>query len=180
MSSQYVELRPTNSWNRLASLGHLSKFQRVSRLGFVTAPTSLNGDQPNLARCLAVSYAGTTGSLHYIGPIHFLKLLSPKGILPGAKFTVYNYNSCVLLYCQRYCTHSTESATYIQPGRHHVGHKVVKLPVTYVGGKLPVTYRPLLARMGHRALELKGVGQWLSLLHGEHFLNLKFATLVCN
>jgi len=33
---------------------------------------------------------------------------------------------------------------------------VVKL---YVGGKLPVTYRPLLARLGHLALVLKGVGQ---------------------
>jgi len=31
------------------------KFQRVSRLGFVTAPTSLNGGQPNFARCLAIS-----------------------------------------------------------------------------------------------------------------------------
>jgi len=43
----------------LASFGHLSKFQRVSRLGFVTAPTSLNGSQPNFVRCLAVSLAGT-------------------------------------------------------------------------------------------------------------------------
>jgi len=31
----------------------------------------------------------------------------------------------------------------------------------YVGGKLPVTYRPLPARMGHRALVLKGVRQSL-------------------
>ena len=42
---------------------HPSKFQRVSRLGFVTAPTSLNGGQPNFARCLpiclVVSWAGT-------------------------------------------------------------------------------------------------------------------------
>jgi len=37
----------------LASFGHPSKFQRVSCLGFVTAPTSLNGGQPNFARCLA-------------------------------------------------------------------------------------------------------------------------------
>jgi len=42
--------------------------------------------------------------------------------------------------------------------------RVVKLPVIYVGGKLPVTYRPLLARMGHRALVLKGVGQSLGLM----------------
>jgi len=33
MSLQYGELRPTDGWDLLASLGHLSKFQRVSRLG---------------------------------------------------------------------------------------------------------------------------------------------------
>jgi len=58
MSSQYGELR-TYGWDRLASLGHPSKFQRVLRLGFVTAPTSLNGGLPNFARCSAVSWAGT-------------------------------------------------------------------------------------------------------------------------
>jgi len=42
-----------------------------------------------------------------------------------------------------------------------IGDRVVKLPVIYVGGKLPVIYRPLPARMGHRALVLKGVGQSL-------------------
>jgi len=43
----------------LASLGHTSKFQRVSRLGFVTAATSLNGRQPNFGRCLGISWAVT-------------------------------------------------------------------------------------------------------------------------
>jgi len=38
--------------------------------------------------------------------------------------------------------------------------RVVKLPVIYVGGKLPVTYRPLPARMGHQALVLKAVGHY--------------------
>ena len=42
--------------------------------------------------------------------------------------------------------------------------RVVKLPVLYVDGKLPVTYRLLPARMGHRALVLKGVGQSLGLM----------------
>jgi len=40
-------------------LGHPSKFQRVSRLGSDTAPTSLTGGQPNFARCLAVSWVAT-------------------------------------------------------------------------------------------------------------------------
>jgi len=57
-----------------------SKFQRVSRFSFVTAATSLNGSQPNFARCLAVSLADTLY-------IHFRGFLSRNGILPGATFT---------------------------------------------------------------------------------------------
>jgi len=59
MSPQYGELRPTSGWDRFGSLGHPSQFQRVSRLAFVLAATSLNGRQPNFARCLAISCAGT-------------------------------------------------------------------------------------------------------------------------
>jgi len=59
MSPQYGELRLINGCDRLASLGHRSKFQRISRLRFVTAATSLTEGQPNLARCLAVSLADT-------------------------------------------------------------------------------------------------------------------------
>jgi len=83
-SSQYGELRSTNGRHHLASLGHLSKFQRRLRLGFVTAPTSLNEGQPNFARCLAVSWAGTL-YIHFWG---CWSLLPRIGILPGAKFTL--------------------------------------------------------------------------------------------
>jgi len=61
--------------------GTPSKFQRVSRLGFVIALTSLNGGQPNYARFLAVSWAGTLY-------IHCWGLFPRNGILPGAKFTL--------------------------------------------------------------------------------------------
>ena len=40
MSSQYGELWPTSGWDRFVSLGHPRKFQRVSRLGYITAATS--------------------------------------------------------------------------------------------------------------------------------------------
>jgi len=50
----------------LASLGHPNKFQRVSHVGFVIAPLSLNGHQPNFARRLAVSWAGTL-YIHFPG-----------------------------------------------------------------------------------------------------------------
>ena len=47
MSLQYGELRRTSGWDRFVSLGHPSKFQRVSRLGSVTARHSTSGRQPN-------------------------------------------------------------------------------------------------------------------------------------
>jgi len=39
----------TNSWDRFGSLGHPYKFQRVSRLGSVSAWHSSSGRQPNFA-----------------------------------------------------------------------------------------------------------------------------------
>ena len=47
MSSQYGELRHTSGWDLLASLGHPTTFQWVSRLGSVTARHSSSGRQPN-------------------------------------------------------------------------------------------------------------------------------------
>ena len=61
-SPQCGELRPTNGWHMLASLGHTSKFQRVSRVGFITALTSLN---QTFAGCLTVSCSGT--HIHFWG-----------------------------------------------------------------------------------------------------------------
>jgi len=49
VSSQYGELRPTNGGDRFTSLEHLSTFQRVSRLGSVTARHSGSGRPPNFA-----------------------------------------------------------------------------------------------------------------------------------
>jgi len=49
MTSQYGELRPNSGCDLLASLGHPCKFQRVSRLGSVTARHSSSGRQPNFA-----------------------------------------------------------------------------------------------------------------------------------
>jgi len=95
MFSQYGELRPTSSWDRLAGLGHPNTFQQVSRLGFVTAATVLNGSQPNFARCLAVCWAGI---LH----IHFWRLLPPNRILPCAKFTLHP-SLALSYFWQHYC-----------------------------------------------------------------------------
>ena len=64
-------------------MGHLSKFQRVSRLGFLTAATSLTGGQPKFARCLAVSCAGTL-YIHFGG-----------GLLPLTEFCQLQYSRYV-------------------------------------------------------------------------------------
>jgi len=45
MSLQYGELPPTSGWDRFVSLGHLNKFQRVSRLGSVTAQPDCGVEQ---------------------------------------------------------------------------------------------------------------------------------------
>jgi len=74
----FGQLTAEISWR----VGHPSKFEQVSRLGFVTAATSLTGGPPNLAPCLAVSCACTI-YIHFRGG----GLLLPGGILPGAKFT---------------------------------------------------------------------------------------------
>jgi len=63
-------------------LGHPSKFQQVSRLGFVTATTSLNGSQPNFARGLAISWSG---ALY----IHF------QGLMPVMEFCQVQNSLCV-------------------------------------------------------------------------------------
>jgi len=49
MSSQYGELRPASGWDHFVSLGHPCKFQRLSRLGSVTARRSSIGRQPHFA-----------------------------------------------------------------------------------------------------------------------------------
>jgi len=79
MSPQYGELRPTSGWDRSGSLEHPSKFQQISRLGSITAATSLNGSQQNFARYLAVSWAGTLHT-HFWGscPLRNITLHPPS------------------------------------------------------------------------------------------------------
>ena len=90
VSWQYGKLWPTGGWDRLGCLGHPSKFEWVSRLGFVTAATSLNGSQPNnFAWCLAVSWAGTLY-------MHFRGLLAPWRNFAWCKIH-FTSQSCVFL-----------------------------------------------------------------------------------
>jgi len=87
VSPQCGELRLTNGWDRLASLWHPSKFQRVSLLRFVTASTSLTGGQPNLVLCLAVSWL-----------LHLYKF-----IIFGGSATWRNFARCKVHFASRSC-----------------------------------------------------------------------------
>ena len=80
----------------------------TSCLGLITAMTSLNRGQPNFARCLAVSWAGTLY-------IHFRGFLTPNGFCQVQRFSRFDQQ------------HSTEG--------HHVGHRPVLLWSPYVIGQ---------------------------------------------
>jgi len=66
MSSQYGELQPTSGWDPLASLGHPSIFQRVSRLGSVTARHSSSGRQPEFVALNKGRHLHSAGG-HHVG-----------------------------------------------------------------------------------------------------------------
>jgi len=77
--------------------GTPSKFQRVSRLSLVTAATSLTGDQPNLARRLVVSLAGTL-FIQFCGLLPLTEFCQVQSSLsvPSLAFSYIGM--------QRYCT----------------------------------------------------------------------------
>ena len=136
-SHNIANVGPLNGWDQFTTLGHPSKFQLLSRIGFVTAATSLTGGQPNFARCLAVSW---TATLY----IHFRGILPLNGILPGAKFTLrtslaFSYigsitarqsssgrqpNFAAWYKEWNYWTFA-DGATYIRLGGHHIGHRPI-------------------------------------------------------
>jgi len=59
MSSQYGELGPLMAETGRKVWGTPANFNMFLCLGFVAEPASLDGGQPIIARCLAISRAGT-------------------------------------------------------------------------------------------------------------------------
>ena len=59
-------IRPTNGWDPLASFGHLCKFQRVSRLGIVTARHLVVGVSQTL-RCWTEGATYVRQGDHHVG-----------------------------------------------------------------------------------------------------------------
>ena len=86
MSPQYGELRPTSGWDRSGSLRHPCKFQRVSRLGSITARHVVVGVSQTLRRwtegatCVRQATItlgiGTYSSLHYYQLSQLCRLFS--------------------------------------------------------------------------------------------------------
>jgi len=84
MSPAVCELWPISGLDGFTSLGHPSKFQWVSRLGFVTAAMTLDVTAGMTAKRCTMFGCLLAATVC----IHFRGLLSPNEILQGAKFTL--------------------------------------------------------------------------------------------
>jgi len=137
VSSQYGELRPTNGWDRFTSLGHPSKFQRVSRLAFsylLQRRRSPEANQtlhdvwpsPALARyiyifagsCPLTEFCQVQSSLYD----QVLRSLLLAALLHGTPCSGRQPNFAAWYKEWNYGTFA-EVATYIRLGGHHVGHQ---------------------------------------------------------
>jgi len=92
MFPQYGELRPTSSWDRSGSLGHSCKFQRVSRLGSVTAQHSSIGREPNFAALTRGRHLYSAGRPSRWALAHILVTFEMPNIY------ITEYKQCVLTY----------------------------------------------------------------------------------
>jgi len=137
-SLQYAELRPINGWDVLVSLGHLSKFQWVSCLGFVTAlllhqhrSTDINqtlhdvwpspvlvyyiyifwGSCPPNRILTAAKFTSRPSLSIYIGSVTARHSSSERQPKFAAWYKEWNYGTFA------------QCAIYIQQGGHHVGHQ---------------------------------------------------------
>ena len=117
-------------------LGHPSKFQRVSRIAFVTAATSLTGGQPHFARCLAVFWAGILYIFGCSCPL--TELCQEQNSLYVQVLIAFSYIGSVTArhsssgrqrnfaaWCKEwnYGTFARRGVTDIRLGGHHVGHR---------------------------------------------------------
>jgi len=76
MSSQYGKLRPTSDWDCFVSLGHPSKFQRLSCLGSVTARHCSSLRQPNFAALNRGRHLYSAGWLSCWALAHIVTILT--------------------------------------------------------------------------------------------------------
>ena len=119
MSPQYGKLWSTSGWDRFGSLGHPSEFQRVSRVGFVTAatPTKLCTMYCLAVSCPLTEFCRVHNSLHVQvlrSPIleALLHSTPSAGISQTAAWYMeWNYGTFA------------EGATFIWLGGHDIGYR---------------------------------------------------------
>ena len=140
MSLQYGELRPTSGWDHFVSLRHPCKYQRVLRLGSVTARHSSSGRQPNVAalnrgrhlysagRPSRWALAHISSSFVRYNTMHCI-YVRPKANLPHVKDTS-SINSI-----QKYDPHySTQSAILFSDRQLHARNNIIYLwPPYWIG-----------------------------------------------
>ena len=103
-----VNFGPTNGWDLLASLGHAGKFQRVSRLGIVTARHCSSGHQPNFAALNRGRHLYSAGRPSRWALAHILVWLSNTWL--NAAVELWNLN-CLLTYSLSICTYRWRKKT---------------------------------------------------------------------
>jgi len=122
-----VNVGPLTTEISVREFGAPSKFQQVSCLGFLTAPTLLNGGQPHFARCLTVSWAGTL-YIHFWGSCPLTEFCQLQNSL-CVQLVLRSLILAALLHGTRVVGVSqtllrwAEGATYIRLGGHHVWHR---------------------------------------------------------
>jgi len=129
-SLQYGELLPTNGWDILASLGHPSKFQRVSHLGSATARHSSSGRHPNFAALNTASpIFGRAAITLGIGQHSSFCLFSSPNI-SGRRLDVYDtsthdvalvQNACVKCAARGSLNIQTQKIAILAPSHNFVG-----------------------------------------------------------
>ena len=99
MSPQYGELRPTSGWDRFGSLGHPIYFQRLPRLGSVTARPSSSGRHPNFAASLnRWRHLYLAGRPSRWALAHILVGL-PLGLEPSTLYSIYFFTQSLSSFC---------------------------------------------------------------------------------
>jgi len=146
MPPQYSELRPTSGWDHFVTLGHPCKFERVSRLGSVTARHSSSGLQPNFAALNIGRHLYSAGrpsrwALAHISSSFFPRHMSLQygelwptsgwdcfvSLGHPTKFQLLSHLGSVtarhvVVGVSQTLRRWIRGATYVREGDHHVGH----------------------------------------------------------
>jgi len=128
MSPQYGELRPTSGWDLFVSLRHPCKFQRVSRLGSVTARQSSSGCQRNFAALNRGCHLCSAGRPSRWALAHMLVYTK----IMWLNFCIYCYcDICHLLYCVPTFCNCSSTCNHCGSSQHIQHTSIQPFPLSY-------------------------------------------------